>query len=259
MQQNVILKSMMEAALKAGSMLQKMYKDNSAVSVNKGGSYYDVVSKADFQSEDIILKMFAEALPGVNILSEEKGLINQNSSDTIIIDPLDGSSNFLLGIPHFSISMAYVRNGEILASVIYNPITENMYVAQKGKGVLLNKKKMKVVSKKELQSISVNFSHKAVWKEKRRFFDSAYAGGVSRVMNNWSPNLDFCLLAENKINAVVSMESLIFDFAPGVLVARESGCFESPKTEKVKIGINVTRSFVVADKKTLATELSKLI
>jgi myo-inositol-1(or 4)-monophosphatase len=170
MRQNVILKSMVEAATKAGNVLQKMYKDNSAVSVNKGESYYDVVSEADFQSEDIILKIFAEALPGVSILSEEKGFIDKNSPDTIIIDPLDGSSNFLLGIPHFSVAMAHLHNGEILASVIYNPITENMYVAQKGKGVLLNNKKLKVVSKKELKSIAVNFSHKAVWKEKRRFF-----------------------------------------------------------------------------------------
>ncbi len=250
---------MVEAATKAGNVLQKMYKDNSAVSVNKGESYYDVVSEADFQSEDIILKIFAEALPGVSILSEEKGFIDKNSPDTIIIDPLDGSSNFLLGIPHFSVAMAHLHNGEILASVIYNPITENMYVAQKGKGVLLNNKKLKVVSKKELKSIAVNFSHKAVWKEKRRFFDGAYAGGVSRVMNNWSPNLDFCLLAENKINAVVSIDSLIFDFAPGALIASESGCIESPKIKTNKIGVSETRKFVTADNKSLAAELYRLI
>ncbi len=259
MQQATILKGMTEAAIEAGKILRKMYTDNSAVSLQKGKDYYDVVSKADLMSEERILKILKKTAPGVNILSEEKGFIDQNAPDTIVIDPLDGSSNFLLGIPHFSVSMAYVRGGEILASIVYNPISDRMYVAQKGKGVLLNKKKLKPVTAKKVQSVAVNFSHKSKWVDKGPFFDQAYAMGIPRVMNNWSPNLDFCLLAENKINAVVSIDSLIFDFAPGVLIATESGCFKTPKLTLQEVGVHTTRRFIVADKKKLAVELNGLI
>ncbi len=259
MQQSTILKRMTEAAAEAGKILKKMYTDHSVLAVKKGGDYYDVVSAADLKSEECILKIFKKSLPDVSILSEEKGFIDHHSPDTIVIDPLDGSSNFLLGIPHFSVSMAYLHKDEIMASVVYNPITDRMYVAQKGKGVFVNKKKLKPVTEKKIQSVAVNFSHKSKWAEKRVFFDQAYAMGIPRVMNNWSPNLDFCLLAENKINAVVSIDSLIFDFAPGALIASESGCIESPKIKTNKIGVNETRKFVTADNKSLAAELYRLI
>jgi len=74
-------------------------------------------------------------------------------------------------------------------------------------------------------------------------------------MNNWSPNLDFCLLAENKIDAVVSNDSLIFDFAPGFLIAKESGCLEFPRLRKVDTTMKSSASFVIAKNKALSKKL----
>ncbi len=134
-----------------------------------------------------------------------------------------------------------------------------MYFAEKNKGAFLNNKKIIPQTKRHSPRISINFSHMAKWHEKRRFYDKAYKTNVSRIMNNWSPNLDFCLLAENKIDAVVSHDSLIFDFAPGFLIAKESGCFEFPKITKIDIDmVNPTR-FVIANNKTLSKKLFNTI
>ena len=232
-----------------------MFIAGATVGIKKGNDYYDIVSKADIASENSIIKIMGNALPNVKILSEEKGFINNQSQNTIIIDPLDGSSNFLLGIPHFSVATAYVKGGQILASVVYNPVMKKMYTAQSGKGAFVNNKKIISVAKKSLPYIAVNFSHKVTWQEKRLFFDKAYKFGASRVLNNWSPNLDFCLLAENKIDAVVSQNSLIYDFAPGYLIAKESGCFEFPKIKKIKVGTDSTKNFIIGNNKKLLRKL----
>lgn len=246
MKNEIVLSTMISSAVKAGDILKKMFISGAIVGTKKGDDYYDVVSRADTLSENAILKILTNALPDVNILSEEKGFIDNRSQGTIIVDPLDGSSNFLLGMPHFSVAMGYVEDGQILSSVVYNPVMKKMYTAQKGKGTFLNGKKLISNKVKKLQYIAVNFSHQATWKEKRLFFDKTYAGGASRVMNNWSPNLDFCLLAENKINAVVSKDSLLYDFTPGLLIAKESGCVEFPKIETIKISKDASESFIVA-------------
>lgn len=259
MENDIVLQTMVRATTKAGNILKKMFISGTVVGIEKGNDYYDIVSQADIASEDAILKILINALPNVNILSEEKGFIDNKSQGTIIVDPLDGSSNFLLGVPHFSVAMAYIAGGQILSSVIYNPVMKKMYIAQKGKGTFLNGKKLISSKAKNLQYIAVNFSHQTTWEEKRLFFDKAYASGASRVMNNWSPNLDFCLLAENKIDAVVSKDSLLYDFAPGLLIAKESGCFEFPSIEKVNVNVNTTMSFVVANDKKLSAKLRKIM
>ncbi|MSU54643.1 MAG: inositol monophosphatase [Candidatus Staskawiczbacteria bacterium] len=259
MENDIVLQTMIRAAIKAGNILKKMFISGATVGIEKGNNYYDIVSKADIASEGVIIKILINALPNIKILSEEKGFIDNQSQGTIVIDPLDGSSNFLLGMPHFSVAMAYVEDGQILASVVYNPVMKKMYTAQKGKGAFLNGKKLVSGEVKNLQHIAVNFSHQATWKEKRLFFDKIYASGTSRVMNNWSPNLDFCLLAENKIDVVVSKDSLLYDFAPGLLIAKESGCFEFPSIEKVNVNVDAAMSFVVANSKTLSAKLHEII
>lgn len=254
--QNTINKAMIEAALVAGKILKLAFSSNSATEVSKSSDYYDVVSKADIDSETVILKILQKKIPEINILSEEKGLINNNSKDTIVVDPLDGSSNFLLGLPHFSISLVHLHLGEPIASVVYNPILNKMYFAEKGKGVFLNNKKLLAQKKKDLSYVSINFGHKDKWLNKRKIFDKLYESGIRRVLNNWSPNLDFCMLAEGKINAVISNDSLIFDYAPGYLIAKESGFALYPKMGKIDAKIDNLGKFVIGNN---ASTLAKLL
>lgn len=257
MTQKKINQAMIKAALLAGKILKSAFDSNTTREKSKSSAYYDVVSKADFMSEKVILKTLASQLPEINILSEEKGFIDRRSPDTIIVDPLDGSSNFLLGLPHFSVSLAHLHLGEVVASVVYNPVLNKLYFAEKGKGAYLNNKKLVSSGRSSSAYVAVNFSSKAEWKEKRKFFDWAYGSGFSRILNNWSPNLDYCLLAEGKIDTVVSLESLIYDFAPGFLIAKESSCSESPKLKGLNNSSRVT--CVIANKKPLLAKISPMV
>ncbi len=253
------VKIMIQAAYGAGKILKSAFESGSSKEVNKGKDSYDVFSKADTDSEDVIIKILTSKLPKISILSEEKGFIDRKSASVIVIDPLDGSSNFLLGLPHFSVSLACFHKEEIVSSVVYNPVLDKMYFAEKGRGTFLNGKKLKLLTNRNSVYIAVNFAHSAKWEEKGKFFDRAYKLGIGRVMNNWSPNLDFCLLAENKIDAVVSRGSLIYDFSPGFLIAKESGCVEFPKMKKIKISKVSSMSFVIGSKKSLSTKLFKMV
>ncbi len=256
MKQNLINKSLKDATREAGVILKSAFESNTVKSINKGQGYYDVVSKADFESEEIILKILNDKLPSINILSEEKGFIDRRSEHTIVVDPLDGSSNFLLGIPHFSIAVVHLYKGVPTAAVVYNPVLNKMYFAEKGKGVFLNDKKLKPTNGKETTYISINFGHKDVWANKKEIYDKLYAFGAKRVLNNWSPNLDFCLLAEGKIHAVISNNSLIFDSIPGFVIAKEAGYGDAPKIKKIVATMDGTEKFVIGNK---AQSLAKLL
>ncbi len=256
---NSTVNIMIQSAYEAGKILKTAFERGSSKAMHKGKDSYDVFSKADTDSEDMIIKILTTKLPKVSILSEEKGFIDRKSVSVIVVDPLDGSSNFLLGLPHFSVSLACFHQGEIVSSVVYNPVLNKMYFAEKGRGAFLNGKKLKLLTNKNSAHISVNFAHSTKWPEKGKFFDRAYKSGISRVMNNWSPNLDFCLLAESKIDAVVSRGSLIYDFSPGFLIAKESGCVEFPKMKKVKISQDSSISFIIGNKKSLSTKLFKIV
>jgi myo-inositol-1(or 4)-monophosphatase len=260
MKQNIINSTIKTAARSAGNIVRSAFNKNNLKERNKSISFCDVFSRADMESENIIIKIISDKLPAFNILSEETGFINRNSKDTIVIDPLDGSSNFLLGIPHFSVAISHFHLGKINASVVYNPILDKMYFAEKGKGVFINGKKLKPQTKIERNSkyVAVNFN-KAIWHEKRKVFDKLYKSKITRVLNNWSPNLDYCLLAENKIDAVLAIDSLIYDFAPGLLIAIESGCVEFPKVKNVDLGINSSMSFVVARKPALVKKIKNIV
>lgn len=249
---------MVRAAYAAGEILKSSFNHPHSETA-KSHTYYDVVSKADIDSEDAILKILSTELPTANLLSEERGFIDHKSDDTIIIDPLDGSSNFLIGLPHFSVALAHLNSGKVLASVVYNPVLDEMYFAEKGKGAFLNNKRLQSQAEKTSSYVSVNFSHRALWKEKRGFFDQVYESGFSRVMNNWSPNLDFCLLARNKIDAVVSCNSLIYDFAPGFLIAKESGRFEFPQMDRIEVREDFSMSFVISDDATMSAKLFRMV
>lgn len=258
-QNNSVVNIMIQSAYEAGEILKLAFETSASKEVNKGKDNYDVFSKADIDSENKIIKILTTKLPKISILSEEKGFIDRKSLYTIIVDPLDGSSNFLLGLPHFSVSLACFHKGEIIFSVVYNPVLDKMYFAEKGRGAFLNGKKLKPSTKRNSTYITVNFAHSTKWAEKRKFFDKAYKSGFSRVMNNWSPNLDFCLLAEGKVDAVVSLGSLIYDFSPGFLIARESGCVEFPKMKKIKILNDSSMSFVIGNKRSFPTKLFKVL
>src|SRR5688572_28703961 len=141
---------MTEAARKAGRALRRDFGEVEQLQVsNKGPS--DFVSAADIKAEKTLRTELTKARPRFGFLMEEAGEIpGEDGKHRWIIDPIDGTTNFLHGIPHFAISIALEMEGEIIAGLVYNPIVEEMYFAEKGQGAFLNEHRLRVSARNRM-------------------------------------------------------------------------------------------------------------
>ena len=111
----------------------------------------DFVTSADIRTEKILIEELSKARPGYGFLGEEGGAIEgKDKSHRFIIDPIDGTTNFMHGVPHFAISIGLEREGQLVAGVILNPVTDDLYYAEKGHGAYLNNRRLRVAERKEL-------------------------------------------------------------------------------------------------------------
>ena len=121
----------------------------------------DFVTSADKRTEKIILDELHKANSDFGIVTEESGLINKsNNENRWIVDPIDGTMNFLNGVPHFAISIGYEEKGEVVCGVIFNPITNEMYYAEKGNGAYVNSSRIRVSRKKKIKDQLLNLGLK---------------------------------------------------------------------------------------------------
>ena len=145
-----IINVLIKTCLKACKPLIRDFGEIENLQVSSKGPG-DFVSSSDKRTEKIIISELQKARPDFEIISEESGLIkNSNSEKKWIIDPIDGTANFLNGIPHFAISIGYEELNEIKCGVIFDPIKNEMFVAEKGNGAYLNNKRIRVSKKKKL-------------------------------------------------------------------------------------------------------------
>ncbi len=212
-------------AAKAGGEVVKKYFGKS-LKIEEKSMPCDFRTEADLKSEKAIISILKKAYPEYNILSEESGEENNGSEYTLVIDPLDGTNNFSLGIPYFSISIGLVKNEELLFGAVYNPVLDNLYCAQKGKGAYLNGKKISVNKESDIKksSVSMVISYNGSEEKAENVAIDLYEKkDVKRVLTNWSVILDLCLLASGKIEAIIISEIPLHDFVSGKLIAKEAG------------------------------------
>jgi len=216
-------KEIIRAAKAGGAIVRKYFGKNLEVTGKTIPA--DFKTKADVESERAILKVLSEKFSEYNIFAEETGEIKNGSKYTFAVDPLDGTNNFVLGIPYFSISIALLKSDEIVFGVIYNPILDNLYFAEKGRGAYLNGKKIFVNKEFSLKnsSVSVVFGFNYQDNHERDINKKLYMKRTKRALFNWSFALDACLLASGKIEAIIVKEINLWDFAAGKLIAREAG------------------------------------
>jgi|TARA_B100002003_G_C14055841_1_gene508414 myo-inositol-1(or 4)-monophosphatase len=136
-------------AKQSGKILMKYFGNVKFVKTKEGHSYY---TNADLESEKLILSAIKKKYPSHDIISEESGRLNKKSDYTWFIDPLDGTHNFINGLPMFGVSIALAHKGKSILGVIYLPFYNEMYVAEKGKGCYLDGKKIKVLKKSKLKN-----------------------------------------------------------------------------------------------------------
>src|SRR5918997_262653 len=149
---STLLKVMIDAARKTARNLRRDFGEVAELQVSKKGPA-DFVSAADLKAEQTLVEELSKGRPGYGFLAEERGLVaGTDKSHTWIIDPLDGATNFLHGIPHFAINIALERDGAgVVAAVTYNPITDELFWAEKGKGAFLgNEKRLRVAARRDL-------------------------------------------------------------------------------------------------------------
>src|SRR5664279_2981455 len=150
--QSPILNVMTAAARKAGRPLVRDYGELENLQISQKGPG-DFVTSADKRTEKILVEELAKARPGYGFMGEEGGVTEgKDKSHRFIIDPIDGTTNFMHGVPHFAISIGLEREGQMVAGVIYNPITDDLYYAEKGHGAYLNNKRLRVANRKDVAS-----------------------------------------------------------------------------------------------------------
>src|SRR5262249_35042615 len=150
MLRSALLNVMVQAARKAARGLKRDFGEVEGLQVSLKGPA-NFVTAADHRAEEILRAELAKARPGYGFLGEEGGRHEgSDKTHTWIVDPLDGTTNFIHGIPQFAISIALERDSTIVAGLIYNPATEELYTAERGKGAFLNDRRLRVAARQRL-------------------------------------------------------------------------------------------------------------
>ena len=217
------------ACMKASRSLIRDFGEIEHLQVSSKGPG-DFVSSADKRTEKIIIEELQKAHPEYGIITEETGIINKsNIKNRWIIDPIDGTTNFLNGIPQFAISIAYEENNEIMCGIIFDPIKNEMFAAEKGNGAYLNNSRIRVSNKKKLSdSLLVTGGPKHSSKNKEKIF-SEYIE-ISRkilfpIRKFGSAALDLAYVACGRFDGSWHRELNYWDFAAGIVILREAGGF----------------------------------
>jgi myo-inositol-1(or 4)-monophosphatase len=212
-----------KAARKAGRILARDFGEIENLQI-QSKSVGDFVTSADLKVEQSLLETLRYYYPNANYLTEESGSI-KGDGDTIVIDPIDGTSNFIHGIPHVGIVIGKIVNNEITDGIIFNPILNEFYWASNGKGAWCNNKRIRVSKRQELSScligtgapfgerIYVNY-----YKELENI--SKLTAGVRRL---GAASIDLAYVASGKIDGFWEKDLNLWDVCSGVLLIKEAG------------------------------------
>ena len=219
---------MTRACMKASRSLIRDFGELENLQVSTKGPG-DFVTSADKRTEKILINELQKAHPDYGIITEESGQINKtNIKNRWIIDPIDGTMNFLNGIPQFAISIGYEEENEIKCGVIFNPIMNEMFCAEKGNGAYLNNSRIRVSNKKKIKdSLLVTGGPKAASKIKDKIF-SEYVNvskNVSNVRKFGSAALDMAYVACGRFDGYWQRELNYWDIAAGIIILKEAGGF----------------------------------
>ena len=219
---------MVKACRKAAKTLIRDFGEieNLQVSIKGPG---DFVTASDKKVEKILIDELQKARPNYSILSEEIGKINNDESFKWIIDPIDGTANFLHGIPHFAISIGLEHDGEIICGIIYDPIKDEMFVAEKGNGSYLNNQRIRVSSRSKLENCIIFTGGPKIGVKNRELFLKEYNNVSSKVPTSirklGSASLDMAYVASGRCDGFWQRDLKYWDIAAGIILVRESGGF----------------------------------
>ena len=221
------LNIMIKAAEKASISLIRDFGEVEKLQVSKKGPY-DFVTKTDKNVEKILIEELSKAKKNYSFISEEIGKIENKDKENIwIIDPIDGTTNFVHGIPHFAICIALKSKNEIISGLIFDPIKDEMFYVEKNKGAFLNNQRLRVSKKTSLENCLFSSNHEGV---KFSNLNMRYTGCAA---------LDLAYVACGRLDGFFHNKLNIWDIAAGLLVVEEAGGLFN------KIDYNMTKNIDV--------------
>ena len=227
---SALMTMMFAAARKAGRSLARDFGEVEQLQVSLKGPG-NFVTAADHRAEQILYDELSKARHGYSFLMEERGMVEgPDKSHVWIIDPLDGTTNFLHGIPHFAISIALQREGELVAGIIHNPANGDIFTAEKGKGAFLNDRRIRVAARQRLEDcvIATGIPHRG--REGHDDFLKQLAAvmpAVSGVRRTGAAALDLAWVAAGRYDGYWEQGIQAWDIAAGLVMLREAGGFVS--------------------------------
>lgn len=256
---SALMNVMIGAARKAGRSLARDFGEVEHLQVSLKGPA-NFVSAADTRAEEIIFSELSRARPGYGFLMEERGEVTgADATHRWIVDPLDGTTNFLHGIPIFAVSIALEREGDLVAGLIYNPVSNDTYVAEKGKGAYLNDRRIRVAARSELAASVIGTGiphsgrpgHDAFLKELRAVM-SASAG----IRRTGSAALDLAWTAAGRLDGYWENALNAWDIAAGIVLMKEAGGYVTDTDGKDTM---LKTGGIVAGNETIHLKLLKLL
>lgn len=219
-----VLNVAIEAAHAAGALMRRELPRVDAIPVERKARH-DYVSDVDRACEAEIVREIKRFYPDHAFLCEEGGT-SGDSESTWVIDPLDGTSNFLHGVPHFAVSIAYQLNGRTEHAVIYDPMRDEIFTASRGKGALLNNKRIRVSTRRELDgaimATSFPFRRRELLPVYSRIFQAVYTK-IEDIRRIGTASLDLAWVAAGRMDGFFEIGLKSWDVAAGALIVREAG------------------------------------
>jgi myo-inositol-1(or 4)-monophosphatase len=256
---SAILNVMIKAARRAGRTLKRDLGEIEHLQVSLKGPR-NFVTAADRKAEEMLRDDLEKARPGYGFLGEEGGAREgADKSHRWIVDPLDGTTNFLHGIPHFAVSIALEREGTIVAGLVYNPANEDLFIAERGKGAFHNDRRLRVAARTKLAEavVACGMPHyprgDLVLARREIAAAQEHFAGLRRY---GAASLDLAWVAAGRLDAYWERDLAPWDLAAGIILVREAGGFASDMDGKDAI---LSKGQVVAGNDTMHRELLRLL
>ncbi|PLX35873.1 MAG: inositol monophosphatase [Hyphomicrobiales bacterium] len=238
MPRSALINVMVQAVSKAGRSLTRDFGEVENLQVSRKGPA-DFVTAADQRAEDILRRELQKARPNYGFLMEESGVIEGNDGiHRWIIDPLDGTTNFLHSIPAFAVSVALEKNGRLEAGVVYNPISQDLFTAERGGGAYLNDRRLRVAQRKDLHDCVIATGIPHLGRGDHGLFLKELAGTMTEaagVRRCGAASLDLAWVAAGRFDGYWERDLSAWDVAAGIVLVREAGGFVTDLDDRDKM------------------------
>ncbi len=248
---------MIRAAEKAARALVRDFGEVEQLQVSRKGPA-DFVSAADRKAEETLFNELSTARPDFGFLMEERGGVNENAENRWIIDPLDGTTNFLHGLPHWAISIALEKKGEIVAGIVYDPIKDEMFRAERGGGAFMRNRRLRISGRTNAEEcvIACADTRRPEWRD-------IFLNDLGRVTEKFpvfrrygSAALDLAYVAAGRFDGFWERHLHPWDVAAGMLIVKEAGGYCTTFDQK---GSAVYEKTLLASNGHIHEDLRKLL